>query len=159
MAKVIRTKYSDINTMILSQEMPMCNRKTLIFIILLWKMLLIFFNKNISNVKIKRFSTNKEISISKGLSCEIWKFSVHKLIARLQFSRRPNSKVKDKGLKMLVITKRPSKIIVKSYRNHLPSLNDIKYVHYTRTFCRKFVTPFSTSVRTSVCLSVCLSVC
>ena len=68
----------------------MCNMKAIIFIILLW----FFFYKNMSNVKVKIFITNKKI-----LSHEIFMWnmttlalSIEKLLARLKLSkRRPNS--------------------------------------------------------------------
>ena len=78
-------KYLDTSIKILSQEMLMCNMKALIFII--WKLRPMSIFKKRSNVKVKRFSTNKKI-LSLGIfmrNIKALALTVQKLLARLKF--------------------------------------------------------------------------
>ena len=60
-SQVHKDKYLDTSTKILSQKMLMCNMEALMFIILL-QIKIIFM----SNVKVKRFNTNRKI-LSQGI--------------------------------------------------------------------------------------------
>ena len=117
-----KDKYFDTSRKILSQEMTMYNMEAFSILSLRNYDQCQFFFLNLSNVKVKRFSTYKKISLQ-GIfmwNIKVLAPTIQKLLARLKiFKNRSHSQVKVTRSKIMVPTNRSYH---KKYSCEIPKL-------------------------------------